>query len=128
MYEQDKFDEGSQIEAVTIQDAGTEDEDVTNDNNVWRLIDKILRIVIVILFVELKWILVPKFSSSTYISFSELMQWHFQWMKWLVMLVSEIHMHGEIGETWSMKQEWADSLRLQVNIILPVQWFPLLRF
>ena len=34
MYEQDKFDEESQIEAVTVQDAGTEDEDVANDNNV----------------------------------------------------------------------------------------------
>ena len=36
MYEQDKFDEAeeSQIEVVTIQDTSTEDEDVTNDNNV----------------------------------------------------------------------------------------------
>ena len=38
MYEQDKFDEESQIEAVTIHDANTEDEDVTNDNNVWRIV------------------------------------------------------------------------------------------
>ena len=38
MYEQDKFDEESQIEAVTVQDAGTEDEDVANDNNVWRIV------------------------------------------------------------------------------------------
>ena len=33
MYEQDKFVKESQIEAVTIQDASTEDEDVTNDIN-----------------------------------------------------------------------------------------------
>ena len=26
---------------------------------------------------------------------------------------------------WNIKQAWTDNLRLQVNIILPVQWFPL---
>ena len=34
--EQDKFDEESQIEAVTIEDAGT--EDATTVDNVWRIV------------------------------------------------------------------------------------------
>ena len=107
MYEQDKFDEESQIEAVTVQDAGTEDEDVANDNNVWRIRYNNANCDI---FCWIK--MNPRTKILLYVYFLSRIDAMTISMDEIVGNVgdSEIHMHGEIGKTY---------------FILSVQWFPL---